>query len=78
MQLIKGGSSKWLNDHPLKFRFAWQEGYGAFSIGISQVSATIKYIENQKEHHRKQTFEDEYIGFLKKHGLGYDPKYVFD
>src|SRR5438045_1251710 len=77
MQLIKGGSSKWLNEHPLRFRFAWQEGYGAFSIGISQVSATIQYIENQKEHHRKQTFEEEYVAFLKKHDVPYDLKYVF-
>lgn len=77
MQLIKGGSSKWMNEHPLRGRFAWQEGYGAFSIGISQVSATVRYIENQQAHHKKQTFEDEYTGFLRKHGIVFDPTYVF-
>jgi putative transposase len=78
MQLIKGGSSKWMNEHPLPGRFAWQEGYGAFSIGVSQLASTIRYIESQKEYHRKQSFEDEYLSFLKKHGIEYDPRYVFD
>ena len=67
-----------MNEHRLRGRFAWQEGYGAFSIGVSQVAATIKYIDNQKEHHRKQTFEDEYISFLKRHRITYDLKYAFD
>ena len=53
------------------------EGYGAFSIGVSQIHATIRYIDTQKEHHRKQSFEDEYRLFLKRHGLEYDERYVF-
>ena len=79
IQLVKGGSSKWVHD---TFRsqqpFAWQEGYGAFSIGIAQVDATIAYIKSQEEHHRKQTYQQEFVGFLKKHGIEYDPRYIWD
>lgn len=78
MQLIKGGSSKWIHDTYPKHRgFAWQEAYGAFSIGVSQLAATRKYIESQKEHHRKQSFQDEFVAFLKKHEIEYDPKYIW-
>ncbi len=78
MQLIKGGSSKWIHDEfPEHRSFAWQEGYGAFSIGISQVDETTRYILNQKKHHRAKTFQEEYLAFLDKHGLPYDPKYVW-
>ena len=77
MQLIKGGSSKWINEHPGHARFEWQEAYGAFTIGISQVPATIAYIESQEEHHRKRSFEEEYIAFLKKHNVEYDERYVW-
>ncbi len=58
-------------------RFAWQQGYGAFSVSVSQIPATIAYINNQKKHHAKRTFEDEFIAFLKKHSVDYDPRYVF-
>ena len=78
IQLIKGGSSKWVHEEFSEYRsFAWQEGYGAFSIGISQVEETTRYILNQKEHHRTKTFQEEYLAFLEKHGLQYDPKYVW-
>ena len=80
IQLIKGGSSKWVNDtFPGKRRsFAWQEGYGAFSISVSQVSRTIRYIQNQEEHHKRgKTFEQEFIAFLKRHGIEYDEKHVW-
>ena len=62
VQLIKGGSSKWIHDEfrHLK-KFEWQEGYGAFSVSASQVARTIAYIERQKEHHRKRTFKEEFI-----------------
>src|SRR5258707_14024714 len=60
IQLIKGGSSKWVHDTFPDLRdFAWQEGYGAFSIGISQIPRTVAYIQKQADHHRKKTFEDE-------------------
>ena len=77
VQLIKGGSSKWLHDtFPDRRLFAWQEGYGAFSIGISQVRETIAYIENQESHHRRRTFEDEIRVFLKKNEIAYDERYI--
>lgn len=58
-------------------KFAWQEGYGAFSVSSSNVNAVIKYINEQEIHHRKNTFEQEFLALLKKHGVPYDPKYVF-
>ena len=76
VQLIKGGSSKWMNDGGAK-NFAWQEGYGAFSVGILQRPDTIAYIKNQPEHHQKRGFEEEFVAFLKKHGIEYDAKYVW-
>ncbi|MBI1901597.1 MAG: IS200/IS605 family transposase [Planctomycetia bacterium] len=79
IQLVKGGSSKWVHDtFSSHQQFAWQEGYGAFSIGISQVDATIAYIKSQEEHHRKQTYKQEFLAFLKKHGIEYDPRYIWD
>jgi REP element-mobilizing transposase RayT len=78
MQLIKGGSSKWVHDtFPEHANFEWQEGYGAFTVGISQVPDTRTYIINQREHHRTKTFQEEYIAFLEKHGIEYDPRYVW-
>jgi putative transposase len=76
MQLIKGASSRWMNETHTK-GFAWQEGYGAFTVGISQKANTIAYIRSQPEHHRKRSFEEEFIAFLKKHNVEYDPRYVW-
>ena len=73
--LIKSNSSKWIREK--EKAFAWQEGYGAFSVSSSNIAAVIKYIETQEEHHRKLGFEDEFISLLKKHGMPFDPKYVF-
>jgi hypothetical protein len=57
--------------------FAWQSGYGAFTIGASQKQATIAYISNQAEHHRKFGFKDEFLAFLRKNGIEYDPRYIW-
>jgi hypothetical protein len=57
--------------------FSWQVGYGAFTVGITQQAATATYINSQAEHHRKRNFEDEFLAFLRKHGIDYDPKYVW-
>ena len=76
LQLIKGASSRWMNETHTK-DFAWQEGYGAFTVGISQQAHTIAYIGSQAEHHRKRSFEEEFIAFLKKHNVAYDPRYVW-
>jgi putative transposase len=69
MQLIKSGSSKWMHDKIRHELFEWQEKYGAFSIGISQLEATTRYIHNQKQHHEKQSFDREWKAILKRHGL---------
>lgn len=79
MQLVKGGSSKWIHDEFTEHKkFEWQKGYGAFSIGIGEVNRTVKYISNQAEHHKKRDFKTEFISFLDKHLMEYDPRYVFD
>lgn len=72
VQKLKGGSSRWLGKG-----FAWQEGYGAFSVSASQVSMVKKYIANQEEHHRKRSFEEEFTEMLRKCGVEYDPRFVF-
>ena len=77
IQLIKGGSSKWMHDtFPELKHFAWQEGYGAFTISVSHVEDTIKYLQNQEKHHRKKTFKEEYIEILKKHNIEFDERYL--
>jgi REP element-mobilizing transposase RayT len=78
IQLIKGGSSKWVhNTFPTLKKFKWQEGYGAFSVSVSQVENTIAYILGQNEHHRKKTFQEEYIAFLRKYDVEYDERYIW-
>jgi REP element-mobilizing transposase RayT len=78
VQLIKGGSSKWVHDTFARYqKFAWQDGYGAFSVSASQADKTTAYINGQKEHHRKRTLEEEFIEFLDKHGVEYDRRWVF-
>jgi REP element-mobilizing transposase RayT len=78
IQLIKGGSSKWIHDQFPRYRkFQWQEGYGAFSVSASEMKSVINYIDVQKEHHRKRTFQEESLEFLDKYGVDYDPRYVF-
>ena len=75
VQLLKGNSSKWMHDtFPDESDFNWQEGYGAFSIGISGVDDTLTYLRNQAAHHRKLTFRDEVAVFLQKHGMEYDER----
>ena len=74
VQLLKGNSSKWIHEtFADEHGFEWQKGYGAFSIGISGVAETIAYIENQAEHHRRVTFEEELAAILRKHGLEFQP-----
>jgi putative transposase len=75
VSLVKSNSSTWIKDQ--RKNFAWQEGYGAFSVSSSNISTVIKYIDNQEAHHRKISFEDEFISLLKKHKIPFDPKYVF-
>lgn len=79
VRLIKGGSSKFVNQSfSIPERFQWQSGYGAFSVSISHRQDTISYIQNQEEHHRKTTFQDEFHAILKKHGIEFDERYIWD
>lgn len=76
---IKAGSSKFINDKKwIIGKFNWQEGYGAFSYSKSHVDNVIKYILKQEEHHKKRTFKEEYLDFLRKFDIEYDEKYVFE
>ncbi len=78
MKTVKAKSSKYINDHKLTpERFEWQEGYGVFSYSQSAVDSVYRYIENQEAHHKKQTFKDEYLEFLKKFKVQYDEQYIF-
>jgi REP element-mobilizing transposase RayT len=78
VQLIKGGSSKWIHDNfPRHRTFAWQPGYAAFSVSTSLIQENVAYIRKQKEHHRKRTFQEEYISFLKKNQVDYDERYLW-
>ena len=76
---IKAASSKWvkLQDNSLK-DFAWQQGYGAFSVGMSQKDSLLHYIDHQEEHHKTRTFQVEFRAILTKYGIDYDERYVWD
>ena len=79
VKLIKGNSSRWINkNQKVSARFEWQRGYGAFSVSESMADVVKRYVDNQKEHHRRQSFEDEYFELLRKHKIEFDKKYVFD
>jgi REP element-mobilizing transposase RayT len=78
MQEVKRDSSEWINKQKLALgRFEWQEGYGAFSYGKSQISAVANYIETQVRHHAKQTFAEEFRKILDKFGMKYDEQFLF-
>ena len=79
LQLVKGGSSKWIHEtFPEHRLFARQEKYGAFSVSVSQLNHVVEYIENQPEHHRQATFQEEFVMLLKKHGIEFDERYLWD
>jgi putative transposase len=72
---IKSNSSRWATEGG--HRLAWQQGYGAFSVSASVVHTVVHYIGNQNEHHKRMSFDEEFLALLKKHGVNYDPRYVF-
>jgi putative transposase len=79
LEEIKRSSSKWIKTrHQAMKNFYWQDGYGAFSVNPSEVDRVIKYIENQKEHHAKKTFKEEFRLILKKYQVEFDERYVWD
>jgi len=76
---LKANSSGWVHrEFPERRSFAWQTGYAAFSVSHSQKEPVLHYIANQEEHHRKLTFQEELVIFLKKHEIGYDERYIFE
>ncbi len=79
MSAVKANSSKWINEqHFIKGKFQWQEGYGAFSYAKSQRDVVIKYIINQEEHHRERSFKEEYLKMLGDFEVNYEDKYLFE
>jgi REP element-mobilizing transposase RayT len=78
VQFLKGDSSRWLHEEfPALKGFTWQDGYSAFTVSKSNLSAVVRYIRNQREHHRKRTFQEEYLELLRRHGVEYDERYVW-
>ena len=78
VQFLKGESSKWVHEEFPELRgFAWQYGYGAFTVSKSNLPEVVRYIQNQREHHQKRTFQEEYLEFLRRHGVEYDERYVW-
>ena len=76
---MKNNSSNFVNDRKfVNGKFSWQEGYGAFSYSHSHIQNVYNYILNQEKHHKKKTFREEYLGFLKKFEIGYNEKYLFE
>ena len=76
---LKSSSTRWLKDKsPALSKFAWQRGYGAFSVGPMDLDVLTSYIDGQEEHHRTRTFQEEYRGFLRKYGIEFDERYVWD
>ena len=73
---VKSNSSRWMKQEIKDF--AWQEGYGGFAVSKSKVPVVMRYIRNQEQHHKKMTFEQEFRALLEKHGIEFDPKYMFD
>ena len=79
LQLIKGGSSKWVHEtFPEHRLFGWQVKYGAFAVSVSLLEKTIQYIRKQEEHHRKLTFQEEFVALLQKHRIAYDDRYLWE
>jgi REP-associated tyrosine transposase len=76
---IKKSSSKWIKTLDARYRgFFWQRGYGAFSVSPSQLEAVLEYVDTQQEHHRTHTFQEEYRELLRRHGVDFDERYVWD
>ena len=79
LRTIKSVSSGWVHrEFPDLRDFQWQEGYGAFTVSASRVPDTARYIEDQEEHHRAMTFQEEFLALLRKHGIEYDPRHLWD
>ena len=79
VKTVKAKSSKWVNQQKRPGRrFAWQRGYAALTVSPSQLPRVVKYVQNQEQHHRTKTFQEEFIELLEKHGIQYDERYLWD
>jgi hypothetical protein len=79
MRTLKANSSRWVHEtFPAGASFAWQVGYGAFSVSQSNSDAVRAYIESQEEHHRTVSFQEEFVAFLKRHEIEYDERYIWE
>lgn len=79
IERIKKASSKWIKTVDARYRdFFWQRGYGAFSVSPSQLDAVLKYVESQEDHHRRRAFQEEYRDFLRRYGVDFDERYIWD
>jgi len=79
VRVVKTNSSRWVHQsRALRRRFQWQAGYGAFSVSQSNVPEVVRYIRNQEQHHRRESFREELLAFLKRHGIEYDERYIWE
>ena len=78
LRVLKSNSSLWAHETRHRANFAWQTGYGAFSVSQSNVPAVVRYIRSQEQHHRKVSFQEEFIAFLKRYGTAYDERYIWE
>jgi REP element-mobilizing transposase RayT len=78
VRVIKTNSSRWVHEKSGRRGFAWQTGYGAFSVSQSNAGSVVKYIREQEKHHQRVTFQEEFISFLKKNGVPYDERYIWE
>jgi REP element-mobilizing transposase RayT len=78
VQLLKGGSSKWIHDtFPSLAKFEWQDGYAAFTVSKSLLPRVIQYVTDQRRHHRKRSYQEEYRELLERHGIAFDERYLW-
>jgi putative transposase len=78
MRIVKTNSSRWIKERwPNRRAFAWQGGYAAFSVSESNRAAVIRYIQNQTRHHQRVSYQEEFLGLLQRHGVEFDPQYVW-
>jgi REP element-mobilizing transposase RayT len=78
LRVLKSNSSLWAHETRHRTNFAWQTGYGAFSVSQSNAPAVVRYIRSQDEHHCMVSFQEEFIAFLKRHGIAYDERYIWE
>ena len=79
LRVLKANSSRWVNQElGLRDAFAWQTGYGAFSVSHSNTRSVVKYIQDQEEHHKRVSFQEEFVTFLKKNGIQYDERFIWE